>query len=184
MQSAWKKISQSTVFKGFREIVRKRFLLPNGQESDFDIIEVPSFAAIAALTPQFEVLLVEQFRPGPENFLLSFPEGRIDEEEEPENTAHRELREETGFQAREMHLLKVIPQAYSNQLKYCFVALGCEQVAEPSLDDTEFIQMSRWSLDEFKKLLADPRQTNFTSVDVGYLMLHFLESQALINTNL
>lgn len=183
MSQHWKKISEETVYQGYRNIIRKTFALPNGQEWAFDVISVPSFATVGAITQENEIILVEQYRPGPETLIVSFPEGRIDPGETPYIAAERELLEETGYQAQKIEFLKAIPAAYTNQLKHCFVAWGCTLIKPQSLDETEFIRVFTVSLREFRELLKNPASINFSSIDAGYLMLDFLERNQLIDAN-
>ncbi|MEO1653667.1 MAG: NUDIX hydrolase [Bacteroidota bacterium] len=171
----WKKLKESFVYQGYRNILRKTFALPHGKEVDFDIIDVPSFVCIAALTDKNQVLLVDQYRPGPEICMLSFPEGRIDPGEEAEVAVQRELREETGYQAQEIKFLKSIPHAYSNQSKIIYLALGCQLVSEQELDEHEFIDVLLMDIPQFKHLLLDPQHRACNSIDAGYLLLHYLE---------
>lgn len=170
----WIKLREEMVYRGFRNIIRKTFELPHGQAVDFDIIDVPSFVCIAALSVDKKVILVDQYRPGPESHLLSFPEGRIDPGEEPLDAVQRELIEETGFKAAEIIFLKEIPHAYSSQKKYCYLATGCEQVQEQDLDEHEFIDVLLLTIPEFKALLRNPHQSDCNSIDAGYLMLDYL----------
>ncbi len=181
MSQHWKKISEEVVYQGYRNIIRKTFALPNGQEWAFDVISVPSFATVGAITKEKEIILVEQYRPGPETLIVSFPEGRIDMGETPQIAAERELMEETGYEAQEIQFLKAIPAAYTNQLKHCFVAWNCTLVKPQSLDETEFIRVFTVSLAEFKDMLNNPIEANFSSIDAGYLMLDFLEKQHLLD---
>lgn len=167
----WEKVKEEIAYLGYRNIVKKTFRLPNQKIIDFDIVQVPSFVSIAALTLEREVILVEQYRPGPEKVLLSFPEGQIDQNEKPEDAVKRELLEETGYRASQVRFLKEIPTAYSNNKKLCFLANNCVKVQEQRLDDTEFINVKKMSIPEFKFLLKNPDITNFTNVDIGYLML-------------
>ncbi len=171
---AWKKIKEEQVYQGYRNIIRRTFELPHQKVVDFDIIDVPSFVCIAAITSQQEILLVEQYRPGPEKTMVSFPEGRIDPGEEPEAAVYRELLEETGYQTQAITLLKTIPHAYSNQQKYCYLAYHCELVQEQNLDEHEFIQVKLLSIAAFKQFLKNPLLDNFNSVDAGYLLLDHL----------
>lgn len=172
--SAWEKLSQKTVYEGFRNIVRKTFKLPNGKVADFDIMDVPSFVCIAAITREEQIILVDQYRPGPEFAMVSFPEGRIDPGEAPEDAVERELREETGYTSPDIRFLKSIPHAYTNQTKYIYLAQNCELVQAQELDDLEFIQVQTWSLKAFRAYLLSSEVQNFNSVDAGYLLLDHL----------
>jgi len=52
---------------------------------------------IARLRPSGRYILVEQYRPPADSFVIEFPAGIMDPEEAPAATAVRELREETGY---------------------------------------------------------------------------------------
>lgn len=54
----------------------------------------------ARVVPDDEILLVRQFRPPAGRPVLEFPAGLIDPGETPEETAVRELYEETGYRGR------------------------------------------------------------------------------------
>jgi len=51
---------------------------------------------IAKLVPSNRLILINQYRPPVNNYVLEFPAGIIDKNETPETTALRELKEETG----------------------------------------------------------------------------------------
>ena len=52
---------------------------------------------IARLIPSGRYILIRQFRPPTDSYILEFPAGLVDPEENPETTATRELLEETGY---------------------------------------------------------------------------------------
>ncbi|MDX1679408.1 MAG: NUDIX hydrolase [Akkermansiaceae bacterium] len=69
---------------------------------------------ILAITPEQEVVLVEQFRIPVQQRVIEIPAGIVGDEEEHEDesvkqTAMRELLEETGFRAGSMELLSSSP---------------------------------------------------------------------------
>lgn len=55
---------------------------------------------LAHIVPDDELLFVRQFRPPAGRLMLEFPAGLIDPGETPEETAARELREETGYRGK------------------------------------------------------------------------------------
>src|SRR5258708_19399029 len=79
----WQKRRETDVFSSFRRISRKTFVLPNGAEADFDIKQEPRAVCVLALTTRDTVLLVQQFRPGPDAILLEFPVGGVNPSEHP-----------------------------------------------------------------------------------------------------
>ena len=170
----WKKLSETLVYNGWRKMIKKRFELPNGQEEDYDVIGNNAYVTVAALTVDQEFILVRQFRPGPEMFLTSFPEGYIDNGETPQQAAKRELLEETGYSAREVVYLKEFRSGYSTETRICLLATNCTKVNDQSLDQTEFIEVSTMPVALFRSFLKDAKVIDFNNVDCGYLALEWL----------
>src|SRR5690554_1384709 len=71
--------------------------LPNGKEATRDIVRHPGASVVVPITDDGELLLVEQFRKPCEMISLEIPAGKLDDGEDPEVCAIRELREETGY---------------------------------------------------------------------------------------
>jgi len=71
-----------------------------GDEGDpYYSLELPDYVSVVAQTTNGDVILVRQFRPAVETVTLELPAGLVDAGDTPENTAIRELKEETGFVA-------------------------------------------------------------------------------------
>ncbi len=64
-----------------------------------EVVRHPGVAAVVALTPEREVVLVRQFRYAADRVLLEIPAGTLAPDEAPEACAQRELAEETGYRA-------------------------------------------------------------------------------------
>lgn len=173
----WKKINEKIVYKGWRQIRLKKFELPDGKMAEFDILSSKSFVTVAAFTPEGEVILVRQFRPGPERELLSFCEGAIDPGEQAEAAAHRELLEETGHEAGEMIFLKKKYSAYTDQEQFFFLALNCREKQLPQPDASEFIILEIIGMTAFKKILRDREDEIFNNIDAAYLALDYFRDR-------
>lgn len=174
----WKKLDESRVYEGYRSMVKKQFLLPNGKTNDYDILDDNIFASIVPITMDNEVLMVEEFRPGPERKLLAFPAGYIHKDEPPAEAAKRELMEETGYQAKHIELLKEVPGPYSHIIKYSFLATGCQQVNKQTLDEFEFTSIRKIPLHQLQALLTDPTTNNLVNIDCGLLALIRLSTKS------
>lgn len=77
----------------------------NGTVRSFEVAESPDGVTVLALTPEGELVMVEQFRHGPREVTLETPSGVVDPGESPVEAAERELREETGYAGRGAELL-------------------------------------------------------------------------------
>ena len=117
------------VFRVARATVRS----PHTSSSHpFYTIDADAWVNVIATTPQRELVMVRQWRHGAGKLTLEIPGGLIDPGESPERAAARELREETGFAARNLRLLGDVnpnPALFANRV-YTFLAKGCEQVGD------------------------------------------------------
>ncbi|MEA3248873.1 MAG: NUDIX hydrolase [Patescibacteria group bacterium] len=173
----WKKITETSFTAGFRKMLNRTFVLPDGKRHDFDIKHEGPAVCVLPLTEGNEVVLAEQFRPGPEKVLLELPGGKLEKDENPMESIRRELLEETGY-AGDFELVGTCYDcAYSTMKRYCFVARNCKKVGEPEPDDTEFINVRTVSLEKFRTIL---RSGMMTDVEVGYLALDHL---GILNRN-
>ena len=66
---------------------------------------------IPRLEPGGDFVLVRQFRPPAGRFMIEFPAGLIEPGESPEETAVRELYEETGYRGK---VDRIIPPSYNS----------------------------------------------------------------------
>jgi 8-oxo-dGTP pyrophosphatase MutT (NUDIX family) len=77
-----------------------------GEKHDFYIIDCVDWVNVLAVTPDEQLVMVEQYRHGSNTVELEIPGGIMDASEtSPVETAVRELREETGFEGEKARLL-------------------------------------------------------------------------------
>ena len=168
----WEELLRETAFQKYsRKIKKVVYKMPDGKEKDFYLKEEKAAAGILALTKDKRVILVRQFRPGPNEILNELPGGYVEENETPEKTAERELLEETGYKGNVQLVTTAFDCAYSTMRRYCLVITDCEKVAEQNLDKSEFAEVVLIPLPEFRQLLKSGKNTD---VEVGYLGLDYL----------
>lgn len=130
---------------GFRELCRgRRFsfgqveALVNGQRRLFDTFQHPGAVAVVAVDERGRVLMERQYRPSVGEWLYEIPAGTLEPGEEPEETARRELVEETGY---EPGGLRPLARFYSSpgvstEMLYIYAAGGLREVgARPEEDE-------------------------------------------------
>jgi ADP-ribose pyrophosphatase len=136
------------IHKGrFISVRQDKLTFPEGRQQTWDIITHPGAAAIAALTSEKEIILVEQYRRAIEKTTIELPAGLLDPGESPEACASRELQEETGFKAHQLTLLGTYYSSPSIFTEKIYLFLG--QGLEPSRllgEDTHEIDVIKVSL--------------------------------------
>ena len=70
-----------------------------------EVVRHPGAVAVVAVTPDQRLVMVRQYRYAAGRFLLEIPAGTLEPGEDPEDTARRELREETGYSAKNLRPL-------------------------------------------------------------------------------
>lgn len=167
----WKKLGERRYQAGWRKMVNKQFVMPGGGKIDFDILADEDTVSVLVVTPDQHVVLVKQFRPGPEKELLELPGGRIEVGQTPEQAAAREVREETGYVGELQKVGTAWTGAYATVQCHQFVMLNSKQMGEPELEEGEVVEVMRLSRQEFFELL---RGGELTDQGTGYKAADFL----------
>lgn len=130
--------------------------LPNGTIKDeYYVLEYPTWVNMVAITEDNEVLFVKQYRHGAGQIMVELPAGVVEDGEDPEFAAHRELREETGYA---FDKIEKICELYANpatsgNITHTYLLTGGRKVQEQELDPSEDIDVVRMSIDEAKQFL-------------------------------
>jgi 8-oxo-dGTP pyrophosphatase MutT (NUDIX family) len=145
--AAWALLARDYLFERPPWLVLRRdhLRLPSGREiPEYFVSEYPPWANVVAVTPDDEVVLVRQYRPGIAAVHYEIPAGVIDPgDTSPEAAARRELREETGYGGGRWSLLTTLSAnpALQNNLVYTFLAEGVAPLADAAPDATEDIRV-------------------------------------------
>ena len=101
---------------------------------------------------------------------LEIPGGMIDEGENPEQAAKRELLEETGYESTDWQLIGITDPnpAIQNNKCYIFLAKNSKFIKTPNLDNTEEIEILNAPLKEIPKLIQDSYITHSLVITAFY----------------
>ncbi len=133
-----------------------------GEAHDFFVVESSDWVNVIPITPDNEVVLIEQYRHGVRDVTLEIPGGLIEDHDTPAVAASRELREETGYREEKMIPLSwVHPNpALQNNRCYTFVATNVVLEGRQQLDEKEDIEVVLYPLKEIPDLIRGGSITN------------------------
>lgn len=120
-------------------------------------IDAADWVNVIAMTDANAMVMVRQFRIGSGKETLEIPGGVVDPGESPQQTAARELLEETGFEAGALRCIGAVspnPALYANTL-HTFLATGCRRVAEVRNDPSEETIVELIERRELPRLIRD-----------------------------
>jgi len=105
----------------------ERVTLPNGTAVDLELIHHAGASAVVAVDEAGRVVLIRQYRHAAGGYIWELPAGVLDSPgEQPEQCARRELREETGIEARDVTHLGTIftTPGFCDERIHLFLARG------------------------------------------------------------
>lgn len=156
---------------GYLRILTRRYVLPDGRTSSWDLIDGGQSIAVLALTDDGQVVLVRQFRPGPSAILDEMPGGHVEPGDTLAEAARKELLEETGYAGEIQIISSTWLSASATTRRHVAVARNCRRVGSPAPVGDEFCEPVLVSLARFRQSL---REGSMTDVDLGYLALDHL----------
>lgn len=181
---AWKKvdseqIADCKVFTVHKTTFERE---KDGERANFFLIENPDWVNVIGVTKDQEAIFIEQYRPGCESMIFEVPGGMVDDGEDPDSTARRELEEETGYTCG--RLIRVgwsypNPAQQGNKL-YHYVALDCGREGETDFDEHESVATRLVPLREIAELVHNGTITHSLAITAIYYAERYLKDEGLI----
>jgi len=165
-------LDSTPVYDGhFLKVRRDRVQMPDGREARREYIVHPGAVMIVPVLDDGRLLMERQYRYPMGRVMLEFPAGKLDPNETPLVCGRRELREETGYSAREWAYAGALNNAiaYSDEIIHIFFARGLT-LGERELDEGEFLDIVAHTPAELDELARSGAMTDAKSL-IGLLWL-------------
>jgi 8-oxo-dGTP pyrophosphatase MutT (NUDIX family) len=153
-------VKRETVYEGrFLRCLILTYRDPEGILRQWEAVERVNCDGIVAIVPvtgEGEMILIRQFRPPVDAYVIEFPAGLNDRGENAEEVASRELREETGYEAKEMTFLAKGPlsSGSSREVLTVYLAKGLEFKGIVQREETEDIEVMKIPVDAVFETLS------------------------------
>ena len=162
MSNGYNKLSHDLVHSGgIVDFYCDTMELPNGNTVKWDYIYHKGASAVIPIDNDGKIIMVRQYRIGTGTDLLEIPAGGINPGEDPYTSAVREMEEETGYIAKEVHHLIDVHSApaYTSECVYVYYAKGLT-ASKQNLDEDEVIGIERYELSELIDMIMDGKITD------------------------
>jgi ADP-ribose pyrophosphatase len=133
---------------------------PNGTVGDLEMVRHPGASAVVPFldpldSPDPRVVLIRQYRYATEGYVYEIPAGRLDPGEDPKDCAMRELREETGYSARELIPLTTFytTPGFTDERIHLFAASGLTE-GDSQTESDEVLDLAPMTLSSAIALMA------------------------------
>ena len=168
-----------------RSVEQSRFLraeqidleFSNGERRTHERLRTTGFGAVIMVPMRDDdtVLLVREYATGIEGYELGLPKGRLDRDETAEQGANRELKEEIGYGARDLHILATLSLSPTYMSAMTHVVLARDLYPERLHgDEPEELEVVPWKLSELHTLLLEPEVGDGRSIAALFIAREYL----------
>jgi len=156
---SWPTISSKPLgdYRVFSVRAVDKFAPRTGRTHEFYLIDCVNWVNVIALTPDRQVVMVEQYRHGSDTIELEIPGGMIDSTDaDPLSAGLRELREETGYAGENARIIgQVFPNpAIMTNVNFTVFVENCHLAGATAFDHTEDLSLKLVPVDELGNLVA------------------------------
>lgn len=146
---------------------------------DEPFIKSSSGTMIVPVNDAGEVLFVIEPRRVDGQPVLSLPGGGLNDDEDPADSANRELQEEIGFRANKLDFLAILNPAMRVADWMVHIYLARDLVPSKLDGDENYdITIERFPLATFEELIQSKRLMDATVISTLYMAQHFIERES------
>jgi len=152
----WKTLSSSRVYQNPWTRVREDIAeMPNGKTTIYGVVECGECVGVLPFTDERHVVLVRQFRyVFGENDRWEMPTGGVKSGETLLEAAHRELREETGYDASQLEQVNTYYTSKSVMYEIAHLYIGRDLTQIQAMpDETEFLEIEIFPFDRVLQMV-------------------------------
>lgn len=152
---AFEQLSQKVAHHNpFYSIYQEDYRLPNNEVGTYYGIRGLETVFVLPMLSKTHLVVLKQFRYLLKDYSWEFTAGKLDDGEEVEVGARRELQEETGYQAGQLHYAGWFSPCNGLSDERCHVYLATElEGGEQHLEDSEDISIHVKSIDEWNQMI-------------------------------
>ena len=153
----------------------------NGEQRQYERLARSQTGAKAVLiVPLLDnetVLLIREYAAGLERYELGLPKGKVDAGETILEAANRELKEEIGYGAKKLQILKTLSVAPS-YLEHCIEVVIAQDLYPEKLqgDEPEELEVVAWNMQKLTELFNRDDCTEARSIAALYLTKEYLKN--------
>ncbi len=123
------------------------------------ILDFPKTVGVLPVDESGKIILVKQYRFPAKKELWEIPAGKLKKGEKPELGAKRELKEETGFEAKKLKKIAeyFVSPGYTSEYQYLFVAKDLKKGKQLLEKDEIIKKVKAFSLNEILKMIKEKK---------------------------
>jgi 8-oxo-dGTP pyrophosphatase MutT (NUDIX family) len=175
----WELISsEEALSEAWFKVRKDKVKLPSGKVvNDYFIWESPTIATVVPITKDGLFVLCQQYRHAVNKIMYQFPAGGVNKRETPDQAAHREMKEETGYETPDQLVKLGDSAAYPTKLSgwhHLYLAKDVEKTAEKLVDENEPTRVVLKTPQQLWKMIQDGEFQVADSLAAGLLALKYL----------
>jgi len=137
------------------DLIERDMVLPNDKKITHTLVKHPGASVIIPIDAKGNLVMLKQFRPAINSWIIEFAAGTIEEGEDHQACAIRELAEECGLAAKKWQYIgdTIVTPGFCDERLHCYL---CSDLmpAVGEMDEDEVIETFAMSPQEFEQAVV------------------------------